>query len=963
MGSANEGLDPEALAALGLSAGPRDVSAETQPTGGTNTPTSPASSSTFISAEDGGTVSLGNEVVLTIPPGSMDQDRTITIERLDTLPSGYADEYQSYGQAYKFGPSGTQFDPGNPATVKIIYNNQQITTQGLDPDSLNLFYFDPEINRYIASHSRVNNGELVATIEHFTDYMPGALPSLPGNVPPATPGLAALPGGQLRAGAPIMLRTRATDVNGVAGVQVFYRTYNGAPPGTPFGSSNPNSAWMKRQPAVANNLNDPDAWYFVVPASATSPTPGWTIEYCFIAYDNQGTPSAPGGVPQGCVPVTRSINRFIDTTQAITVNGGTFAAGGKYHISARARDNTNNLFPIYPDGTDFQYSWDSSMSMGTLSFGSPGNQWSVMYEAVEQLNPGNPDVPVNSVGANLTVSLAPYPWMPVAPATFNVTPGSIVALDILDLADEVVNTGVHTAREGNTYQFDVRGRDSSGNMIAIVPQQYASGGGWTVLPNTSAGPAAAHPGSITNITGCPPTPCPPLSPSSSGLWDTLDVVGHVGVTVNFVGHSTFAIYNVLPRILSTLGPGYFISEQPHHTANESAQPSMVLVGPTLYFTYMHQNDWESPYTGSGVGYGYELRDNRLDAATDGPISDAGTSDGITSHLNYDAWPQQSFMATDGTVPYIIYSESSTSAESSGTNQIRIKRLTHPGGQWQNIPVSVAGRSSLNLSASYDALNPSMAFVGSDLWAAWSEKNAAGRWQIVVKCFCSGTWQLMATSINANPGRDAEAPMVADAGGMPMVLWVEDNGTGNRQLRSRVWNGSWGSAQNLSINNPGTMNASPVSVAGSGNRLTIAWRESTANNQFVYVRRYSGGPSGTWSSFESPAAPLNSDTGFTASSWKGTPIVAVDAAGRPYVLVTEGYSAGPSSTNTRLMHFNPLLGTWVDDGQINTPGKTVEDASMAIYGSKVYILHNEDNPSGTQNGNPGTNNAMSLKVYK
>tara|TARA_B100002051_G_scaffold276793_1_gene328226 strand:+ start:22079 stop:24970 length:2892 start_codon:yes stop_codon:yes gene_type:complete len=963
MGSEDSGLDSETLAALGLSGGPRDVSAGVQPTGGTSTPTVPASSSTFIRAEDGGTVSLGNEVVLTIPPGSMDQDRTITIERLDTLPSGYADEYQSYGQAYKFSPSGTQFDPGNPATVKIIYNAQQITTQGLDPDSLNLFYFDPDIDRYIASHSRVTNGELVATVEHFTDYMPGALPSLPGNVPPATPGLAALPSGQLRAGAPIMLRTRATDVNGVAGVQVFYRTYNGAPPATPFGSSNPNSAWMKRQPAVANNLNDPDAWYFVVPASATTPTPGWTIEYCFIAYDNQGTPSAPGGVPQGCVPVTRSINRFLDTTQAITVNGGTFAAGGKYHISARARDNTNNLFPIYPDGTDFQYSWDSSFSMGTLSFGSPGNQWSVMYEAVEQLNPSNPDVPVNSVGANLTVSLAPYPSMPVAPATFNVTPGSIVDLDILDPSDVVVNTGVHTAREGNTYQFDVRGEDSSGNKIAIVPQQYASGGGWSVLSDSSAGPAAPHPGSITNITGCPPTPCPPLSPSSSGLWDTLDVVGHVAIAVNFVGHSAFAVYNVLPRIFSNAAGSYYISSSPYHTANESGQPSMVLVGPTLYLTYNHQNHWDSPYTGTGVGYGYEMRDYRIDAAVGGPLPDAGSSDGVASHLNYAAWPQSSYMATDGTKPYIIFSDRNSSAVNGGANQIRIKGLTHPGGQWLNVPTSMPGTPSLNLNSSYDAQNPSMAFVGSDLWAAWSEKNAAGRWQIVVKCYCSGTWQLMATSLNVSSGRDADAPMVADAGGVPMVLWVEDNGAGNRQLYSRVYNGSWGTTQNLSINSTGTMNASPMSVAGSGNRLTIAWRENNANNQYIYVRRYSGGTSGTWSSFESPAAPLNSDFGFTSTSYKAPPIVALDGAGRPYVLITEGYSAGPFNTNTRLMHFNPLLGNWVDDGQINTSGKTVEGASMAIYGSKVYILHNEDNPSGTQNGNPGTNNAMSFKVYK
>ncbi len=939
---------PPLLAGVALAA---PIVTSGSPTGG-SAPTTSASQSQFIRAVTGGTVTLGEELVLTIPPNSMDRDRVITVERLGEVPSGYADGYQYYGQAYRMLPDGTTFDPGNPARLELIYNSAQLAAQGRNPATLSLFSFDPGLGRYVASASYVSatTGKLVAALEHFTDYMPAALPSLPMNTAPTTPTLGALPAGGLRAGAPVLLRTRAFDSNGVAGVQLFYRTYNGAPP-FPF-AADPGlqSVWMQQHPAYPG-VPATDVWYYVVPASATTAAPGWAIEYCMVAYDNLGTPSAAGGSPGACVPVTQSFVRRLNTgfgLQVVTAPGS-FTAGQRFYVTLLGRDTLGTNFPIYTDEQSslptVVPSWSSDpagavplpLALGSFSFGGPGNTNNVLFEARGILNPLSPDGPATTLTGYVGVQIGATP---IATTAISVSAGPVTGLEILDPLDAVVNATVQAATEGSSVQFDVRGVDGPGNRIAILPQQLLGQGGWTVSPDSSAGPAATAPGTITNIVGCPPG-CPPLAPESSGFWDTLDVVGHVRVLISFAGKTASAIYNVAARAL-TAPEGPYISGAPYHFANESWSPSLVFVGPVLHLTYTHQNNWASPYTSTSSGYGYEIRDHYLPAGGGRP--DAGTSDGIANALNHQVGSGQTFLATDGTNAYVTYTDTAWNAD---LEQVRLKKLNYAGGQWANVPAG-AGPSSLNLNTGRPATNPTMAFVGSDLWITWTENNGTGNFQVVVKCYCSGAWQLKATSLNRLPTNNAQHARIVDAGGLPMVIWRELDGT-SWQLYAKVFNGAWSSETSLNVS--GVLNAGTVDAAGSGSGLTITWRETDATTQNAYVRRYSGGPAGTWSA-PFGAGPLNSDTSFGAFGIEGSPEIALDAAGRPYVLITEGFG---STRTTTLRHYNPALASWRTDAQVNSPGKFIYRADLAIYGSAVHVAFGEY-PSGQ-------NSAMAYRVYK
>lgn len=80
---------------------------------GTN-PNDPALVSQAIVASEGGSIRIGDELTLVIPANSLAQDTTISVERVPGY-SGKADGLASFGQAYRFLPAGTLFDPANPA--------------------------------------------------------------------------------------------------------------------------------------------------------------------------------------------------------------------------------------------------------------------------------------------------------------------------------------------------------------------------------------------------------------------------------------------------------------------------------------------------------------------------------------------------------------------------------------------------------------------------------------------------------------------------------------------------------------------------------------------------------------------------------------------------------------------------------------------------------------------------------
>ncbi|MDY6844637.1 MAG: hypothetical protein SVW57_11150, partial [Thermodesulfobacteriota bacterium] len=187
----------------------------------------------LIKYDKGGKISLNNEVSLYIPAYSLSEDTEISIEKTGSIPEGDADGLSHFGQAYRFMPSGTKFDLSKPAILEINYDNARMNAQGLHPGSLQICYFDENIDRYVSVASNVDSdaGKITAYLEHFTIYLPMAKSMVPGNNAPFAVLQNPVPN-PVRADAPIYIRTTALDFDiggSVAGVKLYYRKLQPTP--------------------------------------------------------------------------------------------------------------------------------------------------------------------------------------------------------------------------------------------------------------------------------------------------------------------------------------------------------------------------------------------------------------------------------------------------------------------------------------------------------------------------------------------------------------------------------------------------------------------------------------------------------------------------------------------------------------------------------------------------------------
>lgn len=250
--------------------------------------TADAGGSEVISAATGGTVALGDEVTLSIPGDSLPADTTITIERLSELPAGEADGFSNFGQGYRFSPPGTKFALDKPATLKIRYDAAALGARGLDPRTLQIYYFNEELGRYVGVAAAVDAdaGVVTALVEHFTIYLPLAKTMVPGNNPPDAAIRDTVPG-TIRAGAPIYVRGRARDYDiggAVSSVELCYRKLQPAPGAFTCDI-------MRKETRAHGNLNDVGSYGHTIPStflSAGDLGPGDDIEYTVRVYDNFG---------------------------------------------------------------------------------------------------------------------------------------------------------------------------------------------------------------------------------------------------------------------------------------------------------------------------------------------------------------------------------------------------------------------------------------------------------------------------------------------------------------------------------------------------------------------------------------------------------------------------------------------------------------------------------------------------
>ncbi|HPU88178.1 MAG TPA: hypothetical protein PL088_07285, partial [Spirochaetota bacterium] len=394
------------------------------------------SGSAFVSAQDGGTVVYNDEVALTVPENSIQQDATITVEKTSEIPAGQSDSLVHAGTAYKFGPEGTSFDPSKPAVLEISYNEQALVAKGLSPQTLQIYYFNTELQQYVAVPSYVDDAakKVVAIVEHFTVYLPFAKSLVPGNNAPHAAIMDPVPN-PIRANSPIYIRAQAYDWDGggsIAGVKLSYRKLR------PNGSAIP-GPWQTVFMNKEVRPNELSIYGFLIPASfltSADLAAGNDIEFRVEAIDNLGAVTTASR----SIDVTR---RYQAGTLSFNPASQTIAAGFERNFVLRGRDTNGTMYNLIPE------IFALANNYGTIKQQfAAGVLFHAKNTGIETLSAG--------FGAES------------ASSAISVRNGSLERISILNESGLLLDGDV-VLSEGVPCNFDVLGYDEYGNRILVVP--------------------------------------------------------------------------------------------------------------------------------------------------------------------------------------------------------------------------------------------------------------------------------------------------------------------------------------------------------------------------------------------------------------------------------------------------------------------------------------------------------------
>lgn len=389
----------------------------------------------LIIAEEGGTITCGDEIIFNIPENSLSADTEIEIRSISEIPSGEAESLQPFGQAYKFTPEGTTFELSEPAILEIKYDEQLLSGKGYSPETLQICYYDETEGKFIAveSHIDIHNKTVIALVEHFTIYVPMARAKLPTNNSPYVALQNSIPNPP-RADAPIYVRATARDYDGsIAGVKLFYRKLQPS-------AGIWNQAVMLREvrPNVLNTYG------FTIPAGFLSSSDlgtGNDIEYYVSATDNLG---AVKNTSVRSVNVTRKYQPGTINISPASLN---IVAGFERYFTIRANDNLGTSFQLIPEA------YALTLNKGTISNKSANG---LLFSANAITDPGTPEI------------LTAWCGWDSASSSINIYSGEIASIEILDTNSQKIE-GTIIINKGIPYEFDAVGYDEFGNRINIYP--------------------------------------------------------------------------------------------------------------------------------------------------------------------------------------------------------------------------------------------------------------------------------------------------------------------------------------------------------------------------------------------------------------------------------------------------------------------------------------------------------------
>ncbi len=301
---------------------------------------------------------------------------------------------------------------------------------------------------------------------------------------------------------------------------------------------------------------------------------------------------------------------------------------------------------------------------------------------------------------------------------------------------------------------------------------------------------------------------------------------------------------------------------------------------------------------------------------------AGTGwDPVGSRLS--SFGTQPSMTTVAGVPYITWIDTN-----GGNKEVFVAHLNSAGNGW--VPDRDAP-SPINVSTSADANAPGLADVGGVPWVAWHEAAGAQN-NVYVAKLTGSTWTKVpaaVTPVDKVASADAQTVSLTAMGGVPWISWAEQQGS-SYQIRVARFDSATDAWVRVA-DSISPINADPARVANE-TRLNsfdgvpyVAWHEVTATGTEIRVARLNSAGTG-WERLADSPSPINQSPSQNAGA-----VSLANVGGIPFVAWKEPDAGGVNQV--RVSRLEPEF-----QAQSVSPGSTTATASATwhTYGLRYPI---------------------------
>ncbi|MEL6105485.1 MAG: right-handed parallel beta-helix repeat-containing protein, partial [Planctomycetota bacterium] len=229
------------------------------------------------------------------------------------------------------------------------------------------------------------------------------------------------------------------------------------------------------------------------------------------------------------------------------------------------------------------------------------------------------------------------------------------------------------------------------------------------------------------------------------------------------------------------------------------------------------------------------------------------------------------------------------------------------GRWGELAGSATGRGlSGDLAPS---TSPSIASFGGETFVAWSDSRSGNQQIYVARHDVSGWNELGGSAglggISDSAGASSQPSIVVDAGGAPVVAWVESE-IGGTNIHVARWEGGAWTAMGSSLGAGGISTSgtasNPIVVETSFGTL-VAWEEVVAGEVQAYARVFSGG---SWQELSGSASGGGISNAVTGSNVTGLTVTS-DAG-----TIAVGWTAFDAASGIRQVYVREYAGTtWAE----------------------------------------------------